>query len=77
MSKKGILEFDLSDPDTKTAYLRALKSTNLALCLWDMKQYFRNRLKNITEDPTELTKAQSEFFDILDNYYINLDELIN
>ena len=40
---KGTLEFNLDDSADMQAYLRAVKSTKLAITLWEMDQYLRSQ----------------------------------
>ena len=41
----GILEFNLDDSADMQAYLRAVRSTKLAITLWEMDQYLRSKTK--------------------------------
>jgi len=76
---KAIIEFDLSDPDDIIAHKRATKSLDLCLSIWDIEQYLRSKLKHESLSSTEYTfleKIQEDFYNILDKYHVNLDELI-
>lgn len=62
---KAILEFNLDEPFDKEAHLRCIKSTDLALVIWDLDHL---------EMPEEM---REKFLDILAKYNIVLDELIS
>ena len=78
---KGILEFDLNDADDIQSHLRCTKALDLALSIWDMKQYIRSILKyqeNISDDVyDQLEACQEKLNEICDEHGINLDELIS
>ena len=61
-------------PDEEKAFLRTTHSTNMALALWDISQYLRKVDKYDTGDDIE--KIREEFYNILNSYDINLDNLI-
>jgi hypothetical protein len=71
---KAILEFNLDDKDERMAHLRAIKSTSMAVALWDIDQLLRNKTKN--EDNEIIENLREEIVDILNDCNINLDELI-
>jgi hypothetical protein len=72
---KAILEFNLDDNDERMAHLRAIKSTSMAVALWDIDQLLRNKTKN--EDNEIIENLREEIVDILNDYNINLDELLS
>lgn len=79
---KAILEFDLNEPDDKEAHKRAVKALDMALALWDIEQYLRAQTKYAPDSMPEaaydaLDKARQEFYEILTNHNISLDELIS
>lgn len=79
---KGILEFDLNEPDDIMAHKRAVKSLDLALALWDITH---NTKKSIewSLDGKELDKYEvlelvyDRIYLILEEHNIKLDDLIN
>lgn len=78
---KAILEFDLTDPDDKVEHERAVKSLDLCLALWDIDQYLRAQTKYASDDMPEeaydaLTKAREEFYNIMNEHNISLDQLL-
>lgn len=78
---KGILEFNLEDSADMEAYLRAVKSTKLAVALWDMDQYLRSQTKYAPDSmPPEaydaLLGARDKLHEIMSDHSIDLDELL-
>jgi hypothetical protein len=69
---KAILKFNLDDPEDKQAHLRAIKSLDLVLALLSIKERFRSINKY-----NEGTFNQKEFFEVLESYGIQLDELVS
>jgi hypothetical protein len=69
------LIFDLDNIDDTVAYERCNKSLDIALALWD----FSNKLRSISkygdgeEDVESISKI---FYEILEEYNINLEKLI-
>ena len=72
---KAILEFNLTDPDDNVAHLRCIKSTDMAIALWQIRM-LRKELEWM-EDTKELTteNVMSKIFEILDDHNVNTDEL--
>lgn len=79
---KAILEFDLNDSDDSMAHLRAVKSLDMALVLWEMMY---NTKKGIgwkiesqeIKDPYEVLDAIMEKLrEEMNDRGINLDDLI-
>lgn len=72
---KAILEFNLTDPDDNVAHLRCIKSTDMAIALWQIRM-LRKELEWM-EDNKQLTteNVMSKIFDILDDHNVNTDEL--
>lgn len=77
---QALLKFDLSDGEERLDHLRAIRSLDFLLAIWDISQYFREQLKY--RDNSDLTgeqaleKAREEFNDILDKHNISLDVLL-
>ncbi len=79
---KAILEYDLNDSDDRLDHLRAVKSLDLALSLWQIVYNTRKGIENELEfkEMTNyelLDKVYGEMRDILDRYNISIDELVN
>ncbi len=62
---KATLEFDLNDFDDKMAHKRAVKSTDLALALWEIEMNLRKRLERELESK-ELKNEDVEVYDVID-----------
>ena len=60
---------------------RVLKSEQMALALLDMRNYLRGRVKYAPEDMPdgifdELVKVQDIFQDVLDEYDVNIEDIL-
>ena len=80
---KGILKFNISDPDENQDFKRAVKSFDMAMALWDILQLrkkIENRFDgqdNTNNDVFDGIEAMSdEISTILERYNIN-EELLN
>jgi hypothetical protein len=78
---KGILEYDLNDPDDKVAHLRAVKSLDMAIAFWDIthntKKGLEWALENKDVDKYEVLEMVFEkIYEILDEHNVNTDELV-
>lgn len=67
---KAKLTFDLNDPDDKMSHLRCIKSTDMALALFEIVY----NLKRDTEDGEDIFDRIS---DILAQNNVEIDELIS
>jgi hypothetical protein len=79
---KGILEFDLNEPDEVMAHMRCVKSLDLSLALWDMDEYLRSETKYAPDTMSSevygaLQDARNKLHEIMSKHSIDLDELIN
>lgn len=79
---KAILEYDLDDVEDKLAHKRAIKSTDMALALWEISYNAKKSLewsfegKDIDKyDALEI--VFDKIFDILEEHNINLGEIID
>ena len=81
---KAILEFDLTDPDDRIEHLRAIKSLDMALVLWELfynsKKQFINELE-ANEDSSEkefelVEKIWDRIYEIANERGIRIDDLI-
>jgi hypothetical protein len=78
---EAILKYDLNDSDDTMAHMRAVKSLDMALALWDITH---NTKKNIewSLESKELNKYEvldlvyERIYEILDEHNIKLDDLI-
>ena len=62
---KATLEYNLDDHDDKMAHKRAVKSTDLALALWEIEMNLRKRLERELESK-ELKNEDVEVYDVID-----------
>ena len=79
---KAILEYDLNDSDDMIAHLRAVKSLDMAMALWDIVHNTKKGLEWSMEgkeidkyDALEL--VYEKIHEILNDHNIITDELIN
>ena len=73
---KAILEFDLNDHDDKMAHKRAIKSTDLALALWEIEVNLRKRLERELEFK-EFKNEDVEVYDVIDMCMDNILKTIS
>lgn len=81
---KAILKFDLNDFDDRMAHLRAVKSLDLSMAIWDilqlrktMERRFENT-ENTNNDVFDGIDAMSDgILEILDDHGIKIDDLVN
>ena len=76
------LTFDLHDPDDNMAFMRAAKSTDMALALWEFayntKKSLQRELKEDDDKSYELIdKVYERFWEIIQERGLKLDNLIN
>ena len=77
---KAILEFNLDESDDRDAHMRAVKSLDMALALWEMDQYLRAECKygELSDDAYAATeKAREKLREILNENNLTFDELIH
>lgn len=84
---KGILEFNLNDPDDIAAHLRAVKSLDMALAIWQIvynaKKDLEGKIERALEDDKNFTPFDSldliydRIWEILDENDVNIDRLVN
>ena len=76
------LTFDLNDSDDTIAHLRAVKSLDMAMALWEIVHNTKKGLEWSMEDKEidkydALELVYKKIHEILDDHNINTDELIN
>lgn len=79
---KAILEFNLDNPDDVIAHKRCLKALDIMSVIYQFgyntKKKLIQRFENSNEDSIEAIEVIfEEFFEILDNNNVNINELIN
>lgn len=75
------LIFDLNDPEDAVAHKRAVKALDLCLALWDIEQYLRAQTKYAPDSISDetynaLSKAREEFYSVMNEHSISLDDLL-
>jgi DNA polymerase I-like protein with 3'-5' exonuclease and polymerase domains len=78
---KAILEYDLNDPDDTMAHMRAVKSLDMALVLWEMaynvKKLIQSQAENENLDSYDaIEKVFEKFWEQMEERGIKIDELI-
>ncbi len=71
MMSEAILKYNLSNPEELKAVKRAIKSTDMAIALFDISNNLKRHCPKVD---AKVTKAIQ---DILEENNINLDELID
>ena len=80
---KGFLEFDLNDLDDTLAYKRCVKSTDMALALFEIQVNLRKQCEAkldsgaITDPYQVLEMIMDELNDTINDHHIDVDDLIN
>ena len=72
---KAILEFDLSNRDEEYAHLRCVKSSQMAAAIFEITHNLARKWKHSEKEPS-LDEVMDEIHAILDQFYINVDELM-
>ena len=84
---KAKIEYDLNDFDDRMAHLRAIKSTDLSLAIWEIEMNLRKKLEYSLE-AKELQNEEMSNYDVVDlcmetildiihnQHNINIEELI-
>lgn len=77
---KATLEYNLEEVDDRDAHIRAVKSLDMAIALWEMDQYLRAECKygELSDDAyTATEKAREKLREILNENNLSFDELIH
>jgi hypothetical protein len=79
---EGILKYDLNDFDDRMAHLRAVKSLDMAIALWDITHNTKKGLEWSMEGK-EMDKYEAlemvfdKIYEILEEHNIKMDDLVN
>ena len=78
---KAILEYDLNDIDDSMAHMRAVKSLDMALVLWELlnnsKRTLERRMHEKEIDRYEaLDMLYERIYELIDEHNIKIDDLI-
>lgn len=82
---KAIIEFNLADSDDLMEFNRVTKSTDMALCLWEITYNLRKEITRMIENNPNASDSDFELLDTIFNKIferiedngINIDDLIN
>ena len=82
---KAILEFNLDEVEDQMSHLRATKSTDLALVIWEIQNNMKHVMEKFLDDDSgsvdkqyELLDKVQEFINItLEEHGIIIDDLFN
>lgn len=81
---KAIIEFDLNNEDDRMAHMRAVKSYDMACALFEITRNLKRTLEHRFESQPQkrdefdgLDEAFREIQGYMDEFNINVDELIN
>lgn len=75
---KAVLEFDLNEQSDRRSHKRAISATDAYLVLFDIDNYFRNKLKyhELSDEAySALEEARAKLNEILSEHSINLNDL--
>lgn len=80
MAKVKVI-FDLNEPDDIISHKRFMQSTDMALAMWEFKTNLWSKLKHSPDTMSDevyntIEEIQKEFFEILEEYNLNLDNLV-
>ena len=73
---KGIIEYNLDVREDEIAMKRAMKSTDMVMFIWELQHNFWRKWKHDDTD-FNLDTYRESLGDLLDEYNINIDELID
>ena len=75
---KAILEFDLNNEEDRMAHLRCIKSIDMACVLFEITRNLKHTLKlRYSDDTNELDEVFKEIEGYMEEFNINIEELIN
>ena len=78
---KAILEYDLNDIDDAMAHMRAIKSLDMALALWELLNNSKRTLERAMHEK-EMNKYEAldmvyeRIYELIDEHNIKLDDLV-
>jgi len=73
---KAILEFDLNDPEDLISHMKCVKGPDMAAFIWELQHNFWRKWKH-NEESFTLENYKEALSELLDEYNINTEELIN
>lgn len=77
----AILKYDLTDSDDRMGFLRATKSLDMAMALWEMTYNVKKKMQSQVENENldaydAVEKVFDKFWEIIKDHDINIDSLI-
>ena len=78
---EAILKYDLNDTDDAMAHMRAIKSLDMALALWELLNNSKRTLERAMQEK-EMDKYEAldmvyeRIYELMDEHNIKLDDLI-
>ena len=78
---EAILKYDLNDTDDAMAHMRAIKSLDMALALWELLNNSKRTLERVMHEK-EMDKYEAldmvyeRIYELMDEHNIKLDDLI-
>lgn len=69
---KAVLEFDLNDPDDRMAHLRAIKSLDMTIALFEIQANLKKRCERIAESK----EGDLDIYDGIDLVFQHISELM-
>jgi hypothetical protein len=78
---EAILKYDLNDTDDSMAHMRAIKSLDMALALWELLNNSKRTLERAMHEK-EMDKYEAldmvyeRIYELIDEHNIKLDDLI-
>jgi hypothetical protein len=78
---EAILKYNLNDADDSMAHMRAVKSLDMALALWELLNNSKRTLERKMHD-TEMDKYEAldmvyeRIYELMDEHNLKLDDLI-
>jgi hypothetical protein len=71
------LKFNLDESDDIQAHFRCIKALDMALCLWDLNNFIRNKDAYSESPDISIEDLRTEFNDLLEKYDLSFDNLIS
>jgi hypothetical protein len=69
---KAVLEFDLNDPDDRMAHLRAIKSLDMTIALFEIQANLKKRCERIAESK----EGDLDVYDGIELVFQHISELM-
>jgi len=72
---KATLEFDFTQPEDRMDHKRCIRSSDMAMFIWELKNNFWRKWKHDETDFT-LDNYKDALYGLLQEYHIDIDDLI-